>query len=103
MADQGRVQMIRDPEINRLDEHHHIVRAEEFQTPRCLATRGVVHTEPPPDCLVECIQEAGFRGPYSCASSSTMRQWSQHWLRGGDRRRIVSISHGARSRSRCRD
>ncbi|MED6218079.1 hypothetical protein PIB30_023614 [Stylosanthes scabra] len=102
MAGQGRVQMIRDPDINRLDEEHHIVGAEEFQssctfaglnfvatvpskvpwlkyapssckqvgaqyleawTPRCLATRGVVPTDPPPDCLVEYIQVAGFGGP----------------------------------------
>ncbi|MED6106945.1 hypothetical protein PIB30_009554 [Stylosanthes scabra] len=63
MAGQRRVQMIRDSDINRLDEEHHIVGAEEFQTPRCLATRGVVPIDPPPDCLVEYIQEAGFGGP----------------------------------------
>ncbi|MED6189312.1 hypothetical protein PIB30_094763 [Stylosanthes scabra] len=59
----GGRQLIRDPDINRLDESHHVAGVIGFQDPRTLTPRGVVSNMPPPDCLVSYIREAGFDGP----------------------------------------
>ncbi|MED6123398.1 hypothetical protein PIB30_048821 [Stylosanthes scabra] len=65
MAGRGRGggQLIRDPDINRLDESHYVAGAIGFQDPWTLTPRGVVPNMPPPDCLVPYIREAGFAGP----------------------------------------
>ncbi|MED6194638.1 hypothetical protein PIB30_030380 [Stylosanthes scabra] len=59
----GGQQLVRDPDINRLDRSHHMAGAIGFQDPQTLTARGVILNMPLPDCLVPYIREVGFGGP----------------------------------------
>ncbi|MED6172183.1 hypothetical protein PIB30_047722 [Stylosanthes scabra] len=66
--DRGGAQIVRDPDINRLNGTHHVAGTLGFETPRKLTLRGVVPNLSPPDVLIPYIREVDFGGPLEMRS-----------------------------------